>query len=203
MPRFAIVITDRQGNIRTGLTVKLINASTEAELHSMAESSNQRGLYYYDYELTDTTLYKLKIAGSVDTERGSFYLSTLGLVSSSNTQTVVMTEDGEKGQCVQVVGKDGASGYPTAQLCDITAAHPRCDGVLRASANSGDQATVVWFGSLDGLSLSFAAQNRLYVGSDSYVTDSEPDYASGYARIAVGTALDSDEAFINLGGVPR
>lgn len=188
---------DRQGDVEGGLTVQLIRASDSVVVHTLTGSSVRRGWYYVDYTSPDTTLYKLKINGAVDTERGSFYIDGGAGGLAGGEIFVKLTETAAVGQCGYVCGDDATNTVSLSAVAKPEFPKLTCVHVYKEAGVSGDIVRAMVYGRLSGMAVTYPAGKALvvgkdgtmaYVGSPQYPDDDQPILVVGCGTGELGVA---------------
>ncbi len=213
---FAVTLRDREGNEVRGATVLLVNASSRAEVYTMTELADRRGTYYVNYNAPDSTLYMLKINGTVadDLHPYGFYLPGAGGTGADDF-TVKLYESVTKGQVLAFFGSMLAgTSIPVVRL-----ARP-ADQVKRAIIGVATEAgtatglslatgciTARKFGLLDGLgATTYPGGTRMFCGTTSAITwQSTParaDMPTEEDLFEIGYGAGVGAIFITMRGVP-
>jgi len=203
LPVFPVKLTDRRGNVRAGMTVALVDADTGEHLHDMTEAENQRGLYTYEYSPADGRLYKLKINGQIDQERGAFYLNGQGPLAgivSGELFYVRAAVDMPIETCVSITDAGEADGYPIVEPFDIDDidSNATCIGVLTQNAVEGQDALCRRLGTETQFEGTFTPGALLYVGAGGLMVEGPPT-EFGQRAVKVGVGLGEGKAYITIG----
>lgn len=201
-PRFCIVITDRRGNVRTGLDVWLLDAETGERFKKLTEAPNSRGTYFCDYGQEDAQrLYRLEIDGVTDDARGAFYLGGAVPIGAGGGDLFHAVAGGALSlcECVSISGFSG--GLPVVAriaINDINSPDILAGLVSGRGAQPGERVIVRRYGVepgyiVDGCSIG----GVLWVGSDGFPSPEPPPYNN--VSIKCGICLGANGIYVIRG----